>query len=49
MGNGYLTTYTVQVLNISPSLASTLGIVRSYIIVFLAGFLGGWVLDRFTF
>lgn len=49
IGNGYLTTYTVQVLDISPSLASTLGIVRSYIIVFVAGFLGGFVLDRFTF
>lgn len=49
LGNGYLTTYTVQVLDISPSLASTLGIVRSYIIVFVAGFLGGWVLDRFTY
>ena len=49
LGNGYLTTYTVQVLDISPSLASTLGIVRSYIIVFIAGFLGGWVLDRFTY
>ncbi|NTU90138.1 MAG: MFS transporter [Actinobacteria bacterium] len=49
LGNGYLTTYTVQVLGISMSLASTLGIVRSYIIVFLAGFLGGFVLDRFTY
>lgn len=49
MGNGYLTTYTVQILGISPSLASTLGIIRSYIIVFVAGFLGGWVLDRFTY
>jgi predicted MFS family arabinose efflux permease len=49
MGNGYLTTYTVQVLDISTSLASTLGIVRSYIIVFVAGFLGGWVLDRFSY
>lgn len=47
--NGYLTTYTVQVLNISASLASTLGIIRSYIIVFVAGFLGGVVLDKFTY
>lgn len=49
LGNSYLTTYTVQVLNISPSLATTLGIVRSYIIVFVAGFLGGFVMDRFTY
>lgn len=49
VGNGYLTTYTVQVLNISPSTASALGIVRSYIIVLLAGFIGGFVLDKFTY
>lgn len=49
LGNGYLTTYTVQVLDISTSLASTLGIIRSYIIVFLAGFLGGYILDKFSF
>lgn len=49
IGNRYLTTYTVQVLNIDTQLASTLGIVRSYIIVFVAGFLGGWVLDRFSY
>lgn len=49
LGNNYLTTYTVQVLNISPELASTLGIIRSYIIVLLSGFIGGWVLDKFTY
>lgn len=49
IGNGYLTTYTVQVLDISPSMATTLGIIRSYIIVFVAGFLGGFVLDKFTY
>ena len=49
VGNGYLTTYTVQVLNISPATASALGIVRSYIIVLLAGFIGGFVLDKFTY
>lgn len=49
LGNGYLTTYTVRVVGISASLASTLGIIRSYIIVFIAGFLGGWVLDKFTY
>ncbi|WP_181382945.1 MFS transporter [Sporomusa sphaeroides] len=49
LGNGYLTTYTVRVLDVSESVASTLGIIRSYVIVFLAGFLGGWLLDRFTY
>ncbi|MBR0406345.1 MAG: MFS transporter [Eggerthellaceae bacterium] len=48
-GNGYLTTYTVQILQIDQSLASTLGILRSYVIAFLAGYLGGWLLDRFTY
>lgn len=49
IGNSYMTTYTVQVLEISPSTASMLGIVRSYIIVLLAGFVGGFVLDKFTY
>ncbi len=49
ISNNYLTTYTVQVLQISPSTASILGIVRSYIIVLLAGFIGGVVLDKFTY
>lgn len=49
LGNGYLTTYTVRGLGVDETLASTLGMVRSYIIVFLAGFIGGWVMDRFTY
>ena len=49
LGNGYLTTYTVRVLGISSSLASTIGIVRSYVIVLAAGFIGGWILDKFTY
>lgn len=49
LGNGYLTTYTVRVLGVSESVASTIGVIRSYVIVFLAGFIGGWVLDRFTY
>ena len=49
LGNGYLTTYTVRVLNVSQSVASTIGVVRSYVIVFLAGFIGGWILDRFSY
>ncbi len=49
LGNGYLTTYTVRVLGISASLASTIGVVRSYVIVLAAGFIGGWFLDRFSY
>lgn len=49
LGNGYLTTYTVRVLGVAESTASTLGIIRSYIIVFLAGFIGGWLMDKFTY
>jgi MFS family permease len=49
VGNNYLTTYTVRVLNISESLASSVGIVRSYVIVFAAGFIGGWLLDKFNY
>ena len=48
-GNGYLTTYTVRVGGLAESTASTLGIIRSYVIVFIAGFLGGWFLDKFTY
>ena len=47
-GNGYLTTYTVRVAGLSETTASMLGMIRSYVIVFLAGFLGGWILDKFT-
>lgn len=49
LGNTYLTTYSVRVLGISSQTASTLGIVRSYIIVLAAGFLGGWLIDKFSF
>ena len=49
VGNGYMTTYTVRVLNISQQMASSIGIVRSYIIVLVAGFLGGFVVDRFSY
>lgn len=49
VGNNYLSTYTVRVLGISETLASTISIVRSYIIVLAAGFIGGWVLDRFKY
>lgn len=48
-GNGYLTTYTVRVAGLDAGVASTLGMIRSYVIVFIAGFFGGWFLDRFTY
>lgn len=48
-GNGYLTTYTVRVAGLDAGVASTLGMIRSYVIVFVAGFFGGWFLDRFTY
>jgi sugar phosphate permease len=49
MGNAYMTTYTVQVLKISTTTASAIGIVRTYIIVLVAGVFGGFVLDKFTY
>lgn len=49
IGNGYLTTYTVRVGGLSEATASLLGMVRSYCIVFVAGFFGGWFLDKFTY
>ena len=49
VGNNYLTTYTTRVVGISSGLASILGIVRSYLIVLSAGFIGGWLLDKFTY
>lgn len=49
LANTYLTTYSVRVLGISESTASMLGILRSYLIVFVAGFGGGWLMDRFRY
>lgn len=49
MGNSFMTTYTTRVVGLSASVASTVGIVRSYIIVFAAGFLGGFVMDKFKY
>lgn len=45
--NGFIGTYCTRVLHISESLSSTLSILRSYIIVFVAGTTGGVFLDRF--
>ncbi|MEG0377148.1 MAG: MFS transporter, partial [Eubacterium sp.] len=47
--NGYMGTYCTRVLNISPELSSALSIVRSYIIVFVAGVSGGIIMDKFSF
>ncbi len=47
--NGYIGTYTTRVLHLPPSVSSVLSILRSYIIVFVAGTTGGFLLDRFRF
>ena len=44
--NGYVGTYCTRVLQLSPSVSSTLSIIRSYVIVFVAGvffFLHGYI------
>lgn len=46
--NGYIGTYGTRVLGLSNELSSTLSIIRSYIIVFFAGFSGGFIMDKFT-
>lgn len=46
--NGYIGTYGTRVLNLSSELSSTLSIIRSYIVVFLAGFSGGFIMDKFS-
>ena len=45
--NGFIGTYTTRVLQVPESVSSALSIVRSYIIVFVAGTTGGFILDRF--
>ena len=45
--NGYIGTYCTRVLGISTNMSSTLSIIRSYVIVFLAGFTGGFIIDKF--
>ncbi|MDR3134631.1 MAG: MFS transporter [Deltaproteobacteria bacterium] len=49
LSNTYLTTYSVRVLGISANVASGLGIVRTYVIIVIAGFGGGWLMDKFTY
>lgn len=46
--NGYIGTYGTRVLGLSNEVSSTLSIIRSYIIVFVAGFSGGFIMDRFS-
>jgi hypothetical protein len=41
-------TYGTRVLGLSNELSSTLSIIRSYIIVVVAGFSGGFAMDKFT-
>ncbi len=49
IGNSYLTQYTTDVLGLDSATASTIGTVRTYLIVAVAGFLGGIVLDKFPY
>lgn len=49
LGQSYITSYTTRVVGISESMASTVGVIRSYIIVVVAGIFGGWFLDKFTY
>lgn len=46
--NGYIGTYGTRVLHLSHELSSTLSIIRSYIIVFIAGISGGFIMDKFS-
>lgn len=45
--NGYLGTYCTRGLGIPSNISSVLSIIRSYVIVFLAGFTGGFIIDKF--
>lgn len=47
--NSYLGTYGVRVLKLSPQISSAVSIIRSYIIVFVAGVSGGIIMDKFEF
>lgn len=45
--NGYMGTYTTRILGVDANISSSLAIVRSYLIVFVAGVSGGIVMDKF--
>ena len=49
VGNSYLSQYTVDVLGLDAGTASTIGTVRTYLIVAIAGLLGGVLLDKFPY
>lgn len=49
MGNSYLSQYTVDVLGLDAATASTIGTVRTYLIVAIAGLIGGVLLDKFPY
>ena len=46
--NSYIGTFCVRVLNIDASIASTISIIRTYILALLAGLVGGFLLDKFS-
>ena len=46
--NSYIGTFCVRVLNIDQSVASTISIIRTYILALLAGLVGGVILDKFS-
>lgn len=45
--NSYIGTYCTRILGIDANLSSVLSIIRSYIIVFVAGASGGIIIDKF--
>lgn len=45
--NGYIGTYCTRVLRIPANISSAISVARSYIIVFVAGFSGGFIMDKF--
>ena len=49
VGNSYLSQYTVDVLGLDAGTASTIGTVRTYLIVAIAGLIGGVLLDKFPY
>ena len=49
VGNSYLSQYTVDVLGLDAATASTIGTVRTYLIVAIAGLIGGVLLDKFPY
>jgi len=46
--NGYAGAYCTDVLRISENLSSTMSIFRSFLIVPIAGFSGGFIMDKFS-